>query len=486
MRRTLVAAAAVLLALTACDAGERSEPPGAGPEESGNVKPGLSWGECPGGVAVALTAKNRCGTLTVPVDHRAPGPPALSLDVVQIWPASDEQATDVAVSVGFNFGEPAQAPGLMATLADRLGVAVVQVAPRGVGEAGGAALDCPEVDEAPAGPAELDSAGRQTFLAAVSSCRERLADVDLSAFGADDLAGDLEALRVAMDVDQWYALVAYGEMVRVSQTYSSSYGERVRAIVADSPPPADRDVLSAGPEGTRSALAALFDECRDDRRCNARYPDLERAWEDALERTARSPISGNGADGEVVVDAPKLLRAVRAVLGGDGPALVADLPRVIMTAAQGKVHPTLAGVVNQESGYCNGYRPVCTKPGFSMGAYLSVVCPELGAGDETADDDPLYRGVFSESPYVDACEIWDVPAAAPAADSAVPTLVLTGHLDSWSRAEWFEDAVVVRGATHDTAGSSLCPLEVRKAWLRDPSREPDPTSCQNAPFPHWD
>ena len=127
----------------------------------------------------------------------------------------------------------------------------------------------------------------------------------------------------------------------------------------------------------------------------------------------------------------------------------------------------------------------CAKPDFSMGAYLSQACPELGA-DDSVEDDPRYREVFVDSPYVDACEVWDVEASEPPEAAEVPTLVLTGDLDSWSRPEWFDDAVVIRGAAHDVAGSSECVFDVRNPWIADPTTPPDQRPCDTEPFPQWD
>lgn len=483
MKASLATLASVALLLGACGWNDK-------PADGDKAGSGLVWGACPDEVAITLTARHRCGTLTVPVDHQDPSDDTLTLDVLEAWPASDTQATDVAVAVGFNFGEPAYDPGGMALLAERIGVPVVGLSARGVGEAGGRSLDCPELDDFGGTQVDQpDAAGREAFLNGVQDCRERLtaAGTDPTAFGLDDLAADLEALRTTMDIDRWHAVVTYGELARLSDAYAAAYGDRLRAIVKDSPPPAGRDSFAMAPEGTRSALAALFDECRGDRRCSQRYPDLERSWQRALERVGARPLSGTLADGAIVVDGPKLLRAMRAMLGGDGPGHVADLPRVITAAAEGEIHPTLALVVTRDPGYCNGYRPLCPKPGFSLGAYLSQVCPEVGIDDSARDGDSLYREVFSESPYVDACAIWDTaPSPAPESANGVPTLVLTGHLDAWSRPEWFAGAVVVRGATHDVAGSSPCVLEIRNPWIADPEADPVTAPCSSPPRPTWD
>lgn len=485
MRAWAVLAAGVMLAVAGCDVG--SAPPA-----SDDAALGLVWQECAGEVAIQFTARHRCGALTVPTDHGDAGGSSLRLDVVQVWPPSDDDAaagSDVALSVGFNFGEPAQEPGLMALLAERLGVPVVSLAPRGVGVGGGLDLGCAELDGLGAAQvSQPDAAGGAAFLAAVKACGARLLreGVDATDFGVDDLVADLEALREAIDVERWHVLVTYGEMARVSDGYASAYGDRVRAVVKDSPPPTDRDPVSAGADGTRSALAALFDECRTDVRCSSRYPGLDRTWHQALDRTATRPILGSGSGGEVLVDAPKLLRAVRAMLGGDGPAHVPDLPRVIAAAADGEVHPTLARVVASDPDHCNGHRPICTKPTLSLGAYLSQVCPDVRVDHAVRERDPVYDQVFGDNVYADACVAWGVESAVLAAPGQAPTLVLVGHLDAWSRPEWFGGAVSVRGATHDVSGGFPCVLGMRSDWVANPSEAADSDPCGAVPFPEWD
>lgn len=461
------------------DSGDRDEMP---------AQLGLAWHECADEVEIAFSTAHRCGTLTVPVDHDDPTGSTLDLAVVEASPPNDQRNEEVAISVGFNFGERKHAAGSMPTLAERLAVRVVALAPRGVGADGGIPLDCSELDGFGATVVGLtDAEARESFVDAVSSCHDRLTGdgVDLDLFGVDDIAEDVEHLRVALNVDRWYAMISYGEMARVSDAYASAYDDRARAIVEDSPLPWRRDSFATAGEGARSALEALFAECRVDPACSARYPELEATWLQALERVTAKPLSGRSVGDDVLVDAPKLLRAVRGMLGGDGPTYIVDLPRIITAAADGMVHPTLASALAADPDLCLGYRPICPQPGFSMGAYLSQKCPELGT-TEANEDDPLYREVFLDSPYIDACEVWGVEAADPASAPDAPTLVLTGDLDSWSRPEWFERAVVVRGATHDVAGSSDCVLNVRNPWVADPTRAPNPRPCDAEPFPAWD
>lgn len=482
MTRVWALALAGGLLLAACDGtGPAGSDAGAGADESG-----LAWHECPDNVTLAVTTKHRCGTLTVPVDRDDPGAGTLDLAVFEAWPARGAETDEVAITLGFNFGEPKHDPGTMPGLSDRVAVPVVALAPRGVGEEGGVPLDCPELDGV--GDDALDKpdgAARGAFLGAVTECHDRLVGegVDLDLFGVDDIAEDVESLRSALGADRWFTMISYGELSRVTDVYAASYGDHVRAVVEDSPAPGGRDSFAAAGEGLRSALDALFAECADDPACTRRYPDLADRWQAALERVAAEPLVGSTPAGQLHVDASRFLRSVRSMLG-NGPGHVPDLPRIITTAAEGELHPTLASVAATDSAYCLGHRPICTKPAFSMGAYLSQACPELGAHGAAAD--PVYGQVFADSPYVDACEVWDVEAAPPEKAPDVPTLVLVGDLDSWSRPEWSDDPVVVRGAAHDVAGTADCVFDVRNPWIADPTRSPDPRPCADEPFPAWD
>lgn len=482
MTKVLAPVLAVGLMLAGCTdapAGER--------DPTTPAQPGIAWHECADDVEIALRTEHRCGMLTVPVEHGDADSKTLGLAVLEVWPSAAVEGDDVVLSVGFNFGEPSQPPGDMHALAERIGVPVVALTPRGVGEDGGIPLECPEADGL--GVAALDQpdqASHGPFVAAVTQCQARLTGdgVELDDFTLDDLARDLEALRSALGLDRWYALVSYGELSRLTDVYASTHADRVRAIVKDSPAPSGRDSFAAAAAGLRSALEALFAECVDDPVCTRRYPDLEARWQRALERLTAQPLSGSSADGPVLVDASRFVRAVRSMLG-DGPGYVPDLPRIITLAAVGQPHPTLTTVLATDPDHCLGHRPICTKPGFSLGAYLSQACPEAGTGD-ASEDDLLFREVFVDSPYSEACEVWDVETAEPPAAPDVPTLVLTGDLDSWSRPEWFERSVNVRGASHDVAGSSQCVFDVRNPWIADPTKDPDPSPCETAPLPRWD
>jgi pimeloyl-ACP methyl ester carboxylesterase len=478
MRTVVRTFLAATLLVAGCSSAPSDEEEPAGPL-------GIEWHECADAVGIGLPTKHRCGTLTVPRDHADRTGPALGLGVLQVWPADHPDSDQTALTVGFDPGEPRQAPGDVHLLAERIGVAVAVLTPRGVGEDGGTPLGCPELEGVGADTmGRPDSETATRFGSAVAACHDRLVGdgVDLDLFGTDDLAADVEDLRAALEVDQWHLLMSYGGMSRISDAYVAAHPDRVRAVVQDSPAGPTVSTVKAAADGFRSALQALFEECADDPTCARRYPGLAADWDLALERTAARPLAGRVAAGDVLVDASRLVRGVRAMLG-EGPGAIGDLPRVISLAAEGRLHPALASQSAGDPDLCLGVRPTCVGPTSSIGAFLSQVCAEDGSQvDET---DPMHRDVFTDA-LAGACETWDVEETPLPPAPAVPTLVITGHLDAWSRPEWFDDPLVVRGARHDVASSATCVLDVRNPWIADPSTEPDHGPCDTEPFPQWD
>ena len=90
--------------------------------------------------------------------------------------------------------------------------------------------------------------------------------------------------------------------------------------------------------------------------------------------------------------------------------------------------------------------------------------------------------MFVRSPYRQACEAWDVPAADPAVaqpvDTDVPLLMLPGQFDSFSPPAVAEaqaarlplaSTIAVPGQTHNTLGFADCAITARNEWAQDPT-----------------
>jgi hypothetical protein len=175
------------------------------------------------------------------------------------------------------------------------------------------------------------------------------------------------------------------------------------------------------------------------------------------------------------------------------------LPAMIAAVAHGRLDPRLTDVVATDPLYCSGYRPSCTGSagnGFSLGAYLGVLCRDEAPFIDTtalsskAGGDSTYEAVFVGDPYLAACKEWDVPPADPAVHQPehtdVPQLFVTGQFDSFSpppvvlqeaRTMDHTWALEIPGQTHNALGFSDCPIGIRNAWIRNTTSPPADTSC---------
>ena len=486
--RAVGAALAVLaLATASCTGG------GAAPM----FRPALRWEQCPSDVDIQYFTRHRCGWLTVLQDRSEPAGMTVRLLVVETWPVGETPLpgfiSDFGSDLGNSYSYSDKAAG--ATRTRHIGVTLEL---RGTGHSE-PSLACPEVDaldprdaRAPTGDGSL----LRDFLAAVAACHDRLTaqGVDPTDYDIQNVVQDMEDLRVALGTDRWAFSDSYGTNSRYLFEYLREFPDRVGGIWMDSPQFPQLDEVSDGIDGTRYALAQLFMACSTDGRCAKAYPDLPALWARALTRLEQRPLHG-----PVTVDAGKLLRAARLVLGGDSPDNLTRFPAMIAAAAQGRLDPGLARTLAKDPLFCAGYRPSCTGvgvQGFSLGAYLTVLCrDEAPFIDRTAlardaRGDPTFEAVFVRDPYLAACKQWDVAPADPAVHQPggtdVPELLFLGRFDSFSplpvareAAKTFGNAWVleVPGQTHNALGFSDCPIGIRNAWIQDPTSPPVDTTC---------
>ena len=371
-----------------------------GGDSEASFEPTLEWGACPGDVEVTFLSRHECGTLTVLEDRDEPDGRTVDLLVVKVWPVGVEPGPGIHTGFGGNIGDPFALTGGIATGATRLGAIGVNMEIRGAGPHSTPSLRCPETDELAvqaAGQLTGDADFTAAFVASIEACAERLratgidpADYDISA-----IAADVDDLRRALDLDRWWLLGTQGTMSRATFEYLRAYPDRAEGAYVDSPWFPDVDDLTGGINGTRAALTELFTTCAADTACNDTFPDLDRTWHQALDQLGETPLTGTfetatGDTIDVVVDAPKLLRAARFALGGDGPTNAGQLPATIAAAADGEATPWLLSTIAQDPIFCAGYRPLCVgQDGFSLGVYLTAFCRDQAP---FIDDDAAERG----------------------------------------------------------------------------------------------
>ena len=480
-RACIAALAASLAILASCDT------PAADPA---TFRPTLRWVDCPDEVEVEFISDHACGELEVLQSRDQPRGPTVTLRALKAWPSGVDPDDGQPLGGGFgsDLGSRMSTGGDIAAGASRAGRVVLDLAQRGTAVGSSPGLTCPEVDEVrTAGTVDADPASRRSFVAAVTACARRLRSSGIvpADYGAAAKVQDLEDLRTLLGQDQLVSLSTYGTESHTLAVYLATHPGRAGYVVMDSPGPLDLDVMTAGAQGTDSALATLFSQ----------HPGLQDLWEAALRRTGTRPLSGTYRGTRVVIDDAKLLRMVRYSLGGDGPEDAIRLPGVIAAAAAGRLSRQLARLVAEDPPFCAGYRPICGGGDtFAFGAFLTGFCEQmpvdLAALHQAVGDRPAWSQVFAHSPYDEACRAWGVSPSPPVEiteESSVPVLLLTGELDSFSRPEWNQTwidtlgerawSVTLPGQTHNVLGFSQCAIDVRGTWREHPTERPPSPRC---------
>lgn len=506
MRALVPAGLALTVLISACT--QVQPPVSSAPSADAPFSPSYAAAECPPDVEIQTLVEHTCGYLTVLENRTKPDGQTIRLFVVRTPPPDAEARSWPIFGVGANLGEAGgQASG---TGAARTHAVIYGIDLRGIGHST-PNLACGEVDALSDEAVEASSSDEgfhRQFLDAIGACRERLVGegIDLAAYGLDESAADLEDLRIALGIEE-VGLDTKGTASRIAAEILRRYADHVRFAVMDSPQFPQFSEPAVALEGFEYALEQLAAGCNADAPCADSTPNLKALLAEAIANLDANPVEVTIADGvnvvqagrplTLVVDGAKLLRAVRLALGGDGPANAGQLPAMIADAAEGRVSGPLLQLLANDPTLCAGYRPMCIRQVFSLGAYLTQLCRDQlpfvdqEAMTQAAGESPAYQSVFgAESPYLAACEVWDVDAAGPILgeplETDVPMLVYVGQLDATSpfplaraAATTLPNAFLyeVPGQTHNVMGFSNCTIEIRNAWIDNPALPPPDTSC---------
>lgn len=156
---------------------------------------------------------------------------------------------------------------------------------------------------------------------------------------------DIDAVRAALGVERinlWAS--SYG--TRAALEYLRQFSTHVRSAVLDGVVPPDAVLPQSFARDNDAALQRLITACKEDSRCNARYPDLlalvdqllARADAGTLHYRTTHPITGQQE--ELRFDRSALISSLRAPLYA--PALAATLPYALKRAAAGDANALIA------------------------------------------------------------------------------------------------------------------------------------------------
>jgi pimeloyl-ACP methyl ester carboxylesterase len=464
---------------------------GAGPAPP-PYKTQLLKASCLPEVSEFVLTEHSCWYLEVPEDRSDPDAATVRVFVVRVLPPSGNPAPDPLVLLGGDLGEVLGYEGV-APAVTRVNRELIIVEARGSGRSR-PSLACPEVADAEWDLLSIpmsDPAWNETFLRAAGACYDRLVGqgIDPSAFNLEEMAADVEDLRRALGIEDWN-LMTIQSSSRIALEVMDRYPDHVRSVILDSPEFPEDGGFGRADEATREAMAVLARYCEADSRCAATFPRVADALDEAAarleERPIREPITlPEGRRGDAVIDGGSLVRFVRWEMGRPtAEPGIANVPALIYDALHGRFGPTFE--LESTHATCVGYGQPCRPDEWTHGLAFSELChDELPFADPTAAE-PGFDRAFGDHPFLDLCRAWEVPPGDPprAIRSDVPTLVLVGQMDPTISRPVLEESMAAldRGflVTFPTLGSNMlardCPLEIRNAWIEQPTQPPD-TSC---------
>jgi pimeloyl-ACP methyl ester carboxylesterase len=529
----LLGAAGLLALAGAAGLGNDARATASGAAADSAAVPRLEDSEC--APTVAVSDRVRCLTLVVPESREAgANPDRLVRLPVAIIAATDpsERFDDPLVWMDYSAGYGFIGSRVRFFTEEALAINehrdVITLDLRGTGYAT-PSLGCPELTELNGGAfaAEIDETtaeGRAMRLDAIAQCHDRLvADgVDLSAYGADDAAQDLDDLRVALGVEQWNLVVGdHGS--KLAQILARDHSASVRSVVvASTPIPLQADFFAGLAGNAAGGWGAIVAACADDAGCAAAFPDLGDRFEALIADLTANPrhyddpgvplaggetrpwletasrmlefIRANGRVGEYAMMLPNHVAGPPGVPAELFRTMDLDDPTTLLDHASDAYYWS-------EPGLWEPYPQLTdTSMGtYSFGAHLSAVCRDEApftdpAALEAAAEVPLFGPFLGLHADLEACEVWDVGAAPAAANEAVhsdvPFLVLAGEFDTVSSPAWaeaFADGLTAAQIVHfpgvgtqPTGGGATttltCAREIRDEFLAAPT-EPIDDSC---------
>jgi len=420
-----------------------------------------------------LSSRVECGSLTVPLHHDQPDGGSLEMAFYRLPAHSATPAPDPIVVIP---GGPGQSGGsivsMTAQLLDATNVDrdIIVIDPRGTGQSGKLACDVEDEDfvEDPA-----------VIRADTIACRDAL-DTDLTAYGSEAVADDLELLRQALGAPQ---LNIWGGSwgTRAALVFARRYPESTRLMVLDSVAPTDWTIGASMGADAQQALQKVFEACAGESGCSEAFPTVPRRFNQLLNRLDARPHQDDlahpltGATREVEFNALRMASAVRGMLYSD--AMIRVLPYTVIQAYEGRYAPLYAASESFNTGLDD----------IAFGMMLSVLCSE-DIGALTADAVPAaettsFLGEQIFQFWQTACSVWPKHAVADdfhePVTSDIPSLLITGSWDpvtppytAYQAAETLSNSRVleVQGAAH-IASTRGCVPELTAEFIdtADPS-----------------
>jgi len=460
--------------------------------------------DCPFNVPNQAEYEVSCGQVEVPEDYAEIGGDQIELfiailhatgenprrDPIVLLPQSAGMSmVDVIAYVGFQLGE---------LLVER---DLVYMEYRGLGNSG-PRLDCPEYNEAyfqtwlevlsPDQEAAIYEEGLQT-------CRDRLLnlEIDPASYTADEIAADLNAMRLSLGYEQ-FNLLAGGYGAEVALTMLRDFPQSVRGVaVFEVGIPREYLRAEMTAISLQGSLDLLFNSCQADEDCRLAYPNLEATLYGLVDQYNRQPVDvdlfvpGQTGLTPVKVTGSDFLLLIQSMLMTNQS--ISNIPKLVYELGQGQAI--------RMSDELQSYR-MNLPDELVLGVEVSAACEGSHASYlQNTPDSQDVQAVIMEAVQSEArvfelvCPLWTgkqpgVPAGQPLR-SEVPLLILQGeftpHLSPNVVAGLVREMdnvqhIVIPNLSNDIFGGESCAGLLMFQWLDDPLADLD-TSCVDSTEP---
>jgi pimeloyl-ACP methyl ester carboxylesterase len=440
---------------------------------------------------IAALKTARCGYLIVPEDRAHPNGKTIR-NAVAILPAKSKNPKPDPVV--FMTGGPGAAAILDIPFLVDAGInqnrELIVMAQRGT-LYDKPDLYCPELDHFYARQVSMVFDALSTGVkqaAAARACHSRLIKrgSEPAAYNTTENANDFAELRQALGVNEWNVYgYSYGSDLALS--FMRDHPEGIRTVTIDSVVPPNVVSLPWTWSSAREGITTIFKACEAQRSCNRRYPDLLPTFIGEVRKLEAHPLvrrvrpPQGGASVKVVLDGGTLVN----MLVGNVPRWP-EMPAAITELAAGDPHRFLearaAGAVVPED------------PEQALGMTESFICQEwepyggpgaiLRAGRKVFPAFPA--SVLVNAPQLpflnEVCREWKVPKAPVSqrvrVRSDIPTLVVSGAVDSKTGAKWGRYAartltksnyVRIDNVAHWVIVQSPCAQRIFQSFLARPT-----------------
>ena len=348
---------------------------------------------------------------------------------------------------------------------------LVSWAPRGAGQS--TPLACRSkvrpflaLDPDPDGPVEqtaIDDAAK----AVADECGRLDSDL-LAHLGTDDVARDLEALRIALD-DSQLSFMGFSYGTFIGTRYAALFPTHIRAMVLDGPlDPTENlaDGLAGQAAAFDAAISKAFDSCTPASNCPV--PDLAAAYDQLRARVQQAPMSGS--KGRTL--GPASLATGDVYVAYD-PSLWPDLAAAVAEALDGDPDPMLD--------LADGYYDLSNFTAYAAVECIDSVTPK-GAVEWASFTtrleaiSPRFGGSIANELL--PCAYWPVPpvdvTGTVAANGAPPIIVIgntgdpaTPYANAQKLAGMLEQGhlVTYRGEWHTSYGRDQCVDDIVDDYL---------------------